>query len=180
MEPNLLLYHCNDAERCSQYLSNEDYIILCQEDGDWLGDGMYFWDNKSNAEYWYQKKLKDDSSKEYLIVQSQVLLSKILDLTDEKVCSFMSRLWSIYTTKIKVKENAETGLKLNCLFRYYHDLLGTAYHVIKVFGFYPGNSEQSFIVYDPKKRKPLPCMDIKCIYSVRNKECIISRETVDT
>lgn len=54
----LILYHCNKQEECLKFLNKQDYLISSQEDGIWLGKGMYFWDNISNARFWKREKLK--------------------------------------------------------------------------------------------------------------------------
>ena len=45
LRPNSILYHCNDSTRCQKFLQDHTYVIESQEDGIWLGSGMYFWDN---------------------------------------------------------------------------------------------------------------------------------------
>ena len=49
IESNLVLYHCNDEKRCSRFVNSDKYMIVSHEDGSWLGQGMYFWDNLGNA-----------------------------------------------------------------------------------------------------------------------------------
>ena len=52
-------YHCNDLERTKKFVENKE-LIMTQEDGYWLGKGMYFWDNLSNAHYWKKEKERKD------------------------------------------------------------------------------------------------------------------------
>lgn len=58
VRPNSILYHCNDKTRCQKFLDNKKFMIESKEDGIWLGNGMYFWDNLSNAKFWYRKNNK--------------------------------------------------------------------------------------------------------------------------
>lgn len=53
---NIKVYHCNDKQRCEKFLKEDNYLIWSEEDGIWLGSGMYFWDNLSNAKYWKGEK----------------------------------------------------------------------------------------------------------------------------
>ena len=48
-------YHANESERCRPFLQNKINLIV-SIDREYLGNGMYFWDNKSNAKYWYFEK----------------------------------------------------------------------------------------------------------------------------
>lgn len=92
VRPNSILYHCNDKTRCQKFLDNKKFMIESKEDGIWLGNGMYFWDNLSNAKFWYRKKQQKHD--ELLIVQSNVYTDFLLDLTDLDVCNKMEQLWN--------------------------------------------------------------------------------------
>lgn len=92
VRPNSILYHCNDKTRCQKFLDNKKFMIESKENGIWLGNGMYFWDNLSNAKFWYRKKQQKHN--ELLIVQSNVYTDFLLDLTDLDVCNKMEQLWN--------------------------------------------------------------------------------------
>ena len=78
IEPNIIVYHCNDIERCDIFLEKKDYMIESKEDGIWLGEGMYFWDNYSNANYWlHEKERKDTQDKQFSIIKGNAIISKI-------------------------------------------------------------------------------------------------------
>ena len=104
VRPNSILYHCNDKTRCQKFLDNKKFMIESKEDGIWLGNGMYFWDNLSNAKFWYRKKQQKHD--ELLIVQSNVYTDFLLDLTDLDVCNKMEQLWN------KVYKENEIQLQL--------------------------------------------------------------------
>ena len=132
MRPNSILYHCNDKTRCQKFLDNKKFMIESKEDGIWLGNGMYFWDNLSNAKFWYRKKQQKHD--ELLIVQSNVYTDFLLDLTDLDVCNKMEQLWNkVYKeNEIKIpKDKITLGAKLNYLYDYY-DMFKDVYHFIKV------------------------------------------------
>ena len=76
IEPNIIVYHCNDIERCDIFLEKKDYMIESKEDGIWLGEGMYFWDNYSNANYWlHEKERKDTQDKQFSIIKGNAIIS---------------------------------------------------------------------------------------------------------
>ena len=63
IRPVNILYHCNDLERCKKFVSDKNYMINSEEDGNWLGRGMYFWDNPSNYKYWLKVKQRKKINK---------------------------------------------------------------------------------------------------------------------
>lgn len=178
VRPNSILYHCNDKTRCQKFLDNKKFMIESKEDGIWLGNGMYFWDNLSNAKFWYRKKQQKHD--ELLIVQSNVYTDFLLDLTDLDVCNKMEQLWNkIYKeNEIKIpKDKITLGAKLNYLYDYY-DMFKDVYQVIKVIGKYKKTPQNSFYKYDLDSRRAEPTTAIKCIYNVKNVDAIATREKV--
>ena len=178
VRPNSILYHCNDKTRCQKFLDNKKFMIESKEDGIWLGNGMYFWDNLSNAKFWYRKK--QQKHYELLIVQSNVYTDFLLDLTDLDVCNKMEQLWNkVYKeNEIKIpKDKITLGVKLNYLYDYY-DMFKDVYQVIKVIGKYKKTPQNSFYKYDLDSRRAEPTTAIKCIYNVKNVDAIATREKV--
>ena len=96
--PRIIVYHTNDVKRSEEFLTNNKYIII-SEDLDWLGKGMYFWDNISNAKYWIQKKKKD--YEEIMITESIIALDENLDLTDDSILIRIEELWKEFCIKEK-------------------------------------------------------------------------------
>lgn len=178
VRPNSILYHCNDKTRCQKFLDNKKFMIESKEDGIWLGNGMYFWDNLSNAKFWYRKKQQKHD--ELLIVQSNVYTDFLLDLTDLDVCNKMEQLWNkVYKeNEIKIpKDKITLGVKLNYLYDYY-DMFKDVYQVIKVIGKYKKTPQNSFYKYYLDSRRAEPTTAIKCIYNVKNVDAIATREKV--
>lgn len=178
VRPNSILYHCNDKTRCQKFLDNKKFMIESKEDGIWLGNGMYFWDNLSNAKFWYRKKQQKHD--ELLIVQSNVYTDFLLDLTDLDVCNKMEQLWNkVYKeNEIKIpKDKITLGVKLNYLYDYY-DMFKDVYQVIKVIGKYKKTPQNNFYKYDLDSRRAEPTTAIKCIYNVKNVDAIATREKV--
>jgi hypothetical protein len=170
--PNILAYHCNDEDRCSKFVS-EDYLIGSNDDGIWPGDGMYFWDNVSNAYFWRNEKIRKDSSKRYVIVCANLILINLLDLTDLETCRYIGHIWRIYCDTIKRDYSETLGKKINLLFEEFPDF--QKYHIIKVYGKYNQTPQNNLFTYDLSSFKCEPTLAVKCIYSVRKSECICNR-----
>ena len=109
VEPNIIGYHTNSKIKCKNFMDNENYLIW-SKDTHWLGDGMYFWDNLSNADYWLsEKKRKEPQIKEWSIVSANIYLNKMLDLTDEKIVEQYNKLWVSYCEKRKLNPGTLFG-----------------------------------------------------------------------
>lgn len=79
-------YHANDRSRCSEFITNRNYLIIDSNDTDFLGKGMYFWEHESRAEWWLTEKHKES------IVKAELNLTDVLDLTDDKKLQYISRI----------------------------------------------------------------------------------------
>ena len=77
LRPNSILYHCNDSTRCQKFLQDHTYVIESQEDGIWLGSGMYFWDNATNANYWLKQKSRKQPKEKFEIVIAHVYMDQL-------------------------------------------------------------------------------------------------------
>lgn len=77
LRPNSILYHCNDSTRCQKFLQDHTYVIESQEDGIWLGSGMYFWDNATNANYWLKQKSRKQPEEKFEIVIAHVYMDQL-------------------------------------------------------------------------------------------------------
>ena len=152
-------------------------MIVSEEDGMWLGTGMYFWDNMANAEFWMTKKEKDNPYRDYGIIVANVFMDRLLDLTDNEICNKIGEIWEKYAAKNGIEDEGdlELGYKLNVLFRAIK-LLQENYYVIKVFGKYNKTPKNKLWSYNIKDNRAEPIGSVKCIYNVRNEEAIGERE----
>lgn len=57
MESRIILYHSDTEKKCEEFIAKKDALVLSNnlKDDIWLGDGMYFWDNRGNANWWKRK-----------------------------------------------------------------------------------------------------------------------------
>ena len=109
-------FHANDKARCEKFLSDYTYLII-SEDTDFLGDGMYFWEQQSRAEWWLKEKHKD------VIVSAEIITDDLLDLNDPMVCSKIQHVYERIGSAVKNRYirkypnmDIQTGVKLNVLF----------------------------------------------------------------
>ena len=173
IRPNLVLYHCNDSFRCHNFVHSKKYMIVSEEDGIWLGTGMYFWDNMANARFWMRKKRKDDPHRDYSIISANVFMDKLLDLTDNDICNKIEKMWEKYleVNGINDEKNSALGYKLNVLFKSI-EMLRENYYVIKIYGKYNKTPKNKLWSYSIEDNNVEPIGTVKCIYNVRNEEAI--------
>lgn len=172
----LILYHCNKQEECLKFLNKQDYLISSQEDGIWLGKGMYFWDNISNARFWKREKIKRESNSQLSIVCIKANGDRILDLTDLEVCNKIADIWIKLSEKGKIKfENEPLGKKLNVLYEIFPDFI-KMYPMIKIYGMYSKTPKNNLFSYDIRTQKAEPTLISKCIYSIKDSKCILEKE----
>lgn len=80
LDAKIIGYHTNSLSKCMDFITTS-HLVWCEEDGNWLGSGMYFWDNLSNAKFWQVKKEKYGAI-DVKIVRALLSLTDLLDLTD--------------------------------------------------------------------------------------------------
>jgi len=169
--PNIIGYHTNDKTRCENFIKNS--IGIFSEDTHWLGYGMYFWDNKSNATYWKDEKFRKHKEINVLwITQANIIIDEILDLTDIEVAKTFEKLWEDYSSKKGFLQNENNeipiGKKIDMLFDFY-DELSNEYKVIKCYGQYKGIKDLN-IFYRTNNCKITN--KVRVIYSVRDEKKI--------
>ena len=78
------IFH-TDKERNNEKFLKEKTLLEANNERIWLGAGMYFWDNISNAQYWKRVKKYHDKFSNYSIVRASLRcnLDDLLNLTDE-------------------------------------------------------------------------------------------------
>lgn len=176
LRTNIIGYHVNDKDRCERFVKEDEYIIF-SNDVSWLGYGMYFWDNQSNAKYWINEKKRKENTIRYIAkVQANIFIDKLLDLTDQDILDTFDRLWEQYSSRGNININQPIGLKLDRLFDFL-ELLDNSYKVIRVFGKYKKQEEKSFLIYKTQEDKTSVELTskIKMVYCVRDYEYVCNR-----
>lgn len=175
LRPNILAYHVNDKVRCETFISNGNYLII-SKDTTWLGLGMYFWDNQSNALYWLKEKQRKDRDNEiYICAKCNLILQEeiVLDITDKKTANKIDELWSKYIKISKEYINEKRiGVKLDILFRILPNF--KEYGVIKAHAIYPKDRYIDF--FKSEYGRCHISSNVKTIYLVKKSELAINRE----
>lgn len=171
MQPNINVFHCNDNDRCQSFIEDYNNLVYSKEDGIWLGDGMYFWDNLSNAKYWYNNKIRKNKSNSYEIITGYAYLSKMLDLTDLDICDKVEKIWLNYKEKLGIVGKPPLGKKINVIFENMKPFKDS-YNIIKIYGKYNKTPKMELYTYDILSDSCEPTAGVKCIYSVRDSSCL--------
>lgn len=172
--PNLKLYHCNTKINIELAISDNNYLILkSTNDRYWIGDGIYFWDNLSNAKYWKSEKERKNSDNlkkiEFSIASAIVKLDKLLDLTDSDVLRALEEVFNQFYIINPTFKKLYFGEKINFYFEEYPDIQNK-YEVIKANGNYPKLITNLF-PYNPKKLGITS--NVRTIYNVINLNAIV-------
>jgi len=86
IRPNLVIgFHDCDAETCSALLTAPTKIIYSDKPYDWLGHGMYFWENNyDRALQWAKDKKARGDIKTPAVIGAVLYLGHCLDLLDSQ------------------------------------------------------------------------------------------------
>ena len=174
IRPGIQAFHVNDKARCDRFLEDESYLII-SNDRYWLGNGMYFWDNNENADYWLNEKIRKDNTKEYKVVKAIVYTDdEMLDLTTNESQGLVNLLWDKYCEKTGEEKRKPLGEKLNMLIKFFNILSTTK--IIKGVGDYNLDNKKSDCLKNSNKfTGPQIRSYIKIIYCVRDPSIVISR-----
>ena len=172
------IYHCNDKKRVDKFVYNDE-PIMSVEDGHWLGSGMYFWDNKSNALYWKKEKERKISNETYSIALAYASYSdnEILDLTDKEVQEEIRILYDKLVKRFKYDSKASLGKKLNTIYEFLSSA-GYDLKVTKVIGEYPRTPKNIFFPKPKKTNTPHVSEKYKVIYSIKSFDIISNKKIV--
>lgn len=166
------VYHSNFRENINKFKNRELSLLESVEDGHWLGNGMYFWDNLSNAKYWKNKV----ESRE--IIEVLLIIDNILDLTDKEERKRLKRIFNLLKEQgiseienIDFDNNYQLGLVINILFKKIEELKNNIF-VVKCHGLYSHWTEDRFLTGNSPKISNRPTSIVKTIYCVKSNQAI--------
>lgn len=86
VRPNLIIgFHGCEEETCNKLLNNPNNVIISKENFDWLGHGIYFWENNyDRALQWAKDKQKRGSIKKPAVIGAVLQLNYCCDFLDSK------------------------------------------------------------------------------------------------
>lgn len=162
------VYHVNSPEEVSAVVKSFDNgdgrLFFTKENGYWAGNGMYFWDNEGNANYWKKNRKKNRNLDSDILVADLLLdEDSVLDLTNEEVLNVWNDLWPKVAKKYNTSIDCSPGKKINLICR----TLGTV-KVVKVCGFYPQKNEHSF--FEGNIEKPHMTSRTKTIFCIKDSD----------
>lgn len=154
-------FHANYKNECQKYINNQDYLII-SNDNDYMGRGMYFWEHKSNAEYWRKEKKSDRDS---AIVSAEINDKSMLDLTDDDICSYLQKILE----KVK-KLPVRFGRKLDYIFESFPEM--NQYNVVKGREHKDKKKENDFLIQTNLTTKSIDIYCVKNICAILKKEWV--------
>lgn len=167
-------YHTNSKNKIQKFLETKEPIF--SNDSYWLGRGMYFWDNLSNACYWKKEKIRKKEVVEdelaILNARIEVDLENMLDLTDEETLKMLDNLWNIIRIKGKKKiEKEKLGENLDLIFDMFEDSF-KCYKVVKCLAKYKNDPMKNYQFFETTRIT----IGNRIIYSVKDKNCILDSD----
>lgn len=169
-------FHANYLDKCNDFVSNGT-LIVDDKDTSYLGAGMYFWSNLSQAKWWKSEKHKDRIVKAVIDIDNE---NRLLDLGDseylerlEQMFNFIRQGYNKMARKYGLSNNIESymGCKLNFIFDFYKQF-EEQIDVVK--GIYVIGDEESTFCWKTKFSKK--CIEMLC---VRHKDVINNRSFVN-
>lgn len=107
--PNLIIaFHGCDLSTFKKVLYHHDSLLPSNNSYDWLGNGIYFWENSlARAEEWaesycnrYNKKHPNEPKKVPAVIGAVISLGHCLDLTDYASAEILKTGYEILSTEL--------------------------------------------------------------------------------
>lgn len=97
VRPNLILgFHGCDQETADKLINFPNKILKSEKPYDWLGHGMYFWENNmQRALQWAKEKEKRGEIKKAAVVGAVLTLDNCLDLLDSSSINLLSTYYDL-------------------------------------------------------------------------------------
>lgn len=163
---NILAYHVNYQEKCDNFIHGNIPLII-SEDTQYLGRGMYFWGNNGNAQYWYNDRKRKEPQEIFCALKCNILLDKLLDLTNSKIRNKMDKLWlSCKEQARKAGIKKEAGAQIDYMLNLAK--LDGAFTVCKMHGKY----NAPFSTLTEMNSRYMAC-DVREIYCVKDAMAIL-------
>ena len=103
-KPNLIIgFHGCEKEEQNRLLNDIKYFKNSQKEYDWLGHGMYFWDNNpERALLWARDKKKAGTLKDPAVIGAVIDLGRCFDLLDSSQINLLKDGYGLF-----IKESLE-------------------------------------------------------------------------
>jgi four helix bundle protein len=111
-KPNLVIgFHGCEEEDRNRLINEDNFFKRSCESYDWLGHGMYFWDNNlDRARYWAELKKKAGTLTKPAVVGAVIDLGYCLDLLDSRNIDILKKSYKLLNVELSTlgKELPET------------------------------------------------------------------------
>jgi hypothetical protein len=109
---NLILgFHGCERSEQLKLISDPSYIRASNESFDWLGHGMYLWENNpSRGLLWAEQKKKAGRLKEPSVIGAVIDLGRCLDLLDSSKIELLKQCYTLFKTE---SENLDNPIPTN-------------------------------------------------------------------
>ncbi|MDW4124422.1 hypothetical protein ACWEXW_09260 [Staphylococcus xylosus] len=179
LRQQIIGYHCNEQDKIDKFKNREMSLLISYEDDIWLGNGMYFWENKSNLDYWKRNRENKYPDINFSSVEAMLSLEFLLDLSDKDHRKFCKRVLRDLIDRGKdngIDEsmlNKDLGEVINVLFSR-TDILTNHFDVLRIHGLYNWE-EDKFLVGNDNKYQNInrPTSNVKTIYCVKNEKAVL-------
>ncbi|WP_316825530.1 hypothetical protein [Pedobacter miscanthi] len=103
IRPNLVIgFHGCDKSIADKLISNQSVIEKSEKPYDWLGHGMYFWENNlERATLWAKDKERRGEIKEASVVGAVLQLGNCLDFLDSKYLNLLAVYYKLMTANFE-------------------------------------------------------------------------------
>ncbi|WP_251951237.1 hypothetical protein [Limosilactobacillus vaginalis] len=173
------IFHTDKIRNNKLFLSRKT-LLMASNERIWLGAGMYFWDNISNAKYWKRQKKKHDRYSTFSIIEASLRcnLDDLLNLTDEKTVEELQE----YVEKCKKLYHHQTGIEIDLDSMKTGEIINFAYKCSELFdngktfkcvkglGLYNYSNKDNFIVKEDYSKGVHLTLRGKIIYAIRDKD----------
>ncbi|EHZ9175140.1 hypothetical protein ACR6L3_001842 [Enterococcus faecalis] len=154
-------YHCGITKSVENFCSDYNQLLISEHINDkkWAGVGMYLWDNRGNANWWYRTRHNKENRS---ICSCKIIVDedKLIDFTDEDQVKRMNRFLVMMRTQRDVFDILEkdVGDKIDFLAK------NLQAEVIKLMGDYSFKESHEFFSVDPKGASPgIPGKIMYCV-----------------
>ena len=114
IRPNLILaFHCCDLEVAQKLINSPNKIRKSEKPYDWLGHGMYFWENNLlRAQQWAKEKERRGEIKNAAVVGAVITLDNCLDLLDSSSIELLSSYYELLKIELESTSIIEAPMLL--------------------------------------------------------------------
>ncbi len=170
------VFHVGRKNKVNHFCNDDNFIICHKEDGNWLGNGMYFWDNEYDANYWFCNLKKKYPDELYLCTKGNLKVpeDQMLNLTNKKDMDQFSKELEHLCSLFKREVKNSLGANINLYYKLYEEFSGyKPFIVSKIFAQY-ANIPVNELIYKPSMG-PKITTNIRTIYSVLEASAIHNR-----